>query len=71
MGPRLILTLIVFIEHDQVAFEPLPNLLLDLVRAVRAAFEEALLEDGSPVFGFFVRRLAAFGLDLVLVSTCL
>lgn len=64
MGPRLILTLTVFIGHDQVAFELLLNLLFDFVRAVQAAFEEALPEACIPVFGCFLRWLAEFKLDI-------
>lgn len=64
MGPRLILKLTVFIEHDQVAFELLLNLLLDFATVVQVALEEALTEDCIPGFGCFLRWLAACKLDL-------
>lgn len=63
-GPRLILTLTVFIGLDQATFELLPNLLFDFVAAVRAAFVETLPEDCISVFGCFLRWLAEFRLDL-------
>lgn len=64
IGPRLILTLIVFIGLDQATFELLLNLLFDFVAAVRAAFAEALPEDCISGFGCFLRWLAEFRLDL-------